>query len=1181
MKLFCLGLSSIIQQSIGTMGKTRMALLDLQVQVRELQSRLVGSRVANIYDVNSRTFIFKLSVPPYLQALHDSKTTDEKQTKETSWKKVLLLVESGARIHLTQFDRGKGSIPSGLCLKLRKHIRTKRLDRLEQLGGDRIIDLTFTGGGQPAFHVIAEFYAGGNIILTDHDYRILTFLRTVKRRLPENKKDQAVSKEETKTDSTNAVRIESMQTSDGKSGAKEPVSSSTLPVIAVGQEYVFEKKRREQNVSLSAIQDAIKLQLADDSQSASRKRRRSNSAKAHLAAKLEIGPQVVLHGLVAAGYDESVKLTDLAILPDAAEKIFKAIEPLIELLHGARMESFPLKGYVFVDDAKLSKRKGLENEAKATDPAASAQAGGIPLPFSEFSPYLLAQHRGHQTVEFNTFDEAVDTYFARLESVLEHERLAKREKAALGRVDKLSRELRGRVVELEEAQIANERKAQAILANIEEVDLAIGVVRSALVSAVDWESLSVMVEEEKEKGNPVAETIHSLDLDRNQITLMLENTWADLDEDDEMELASEGSLDSDDSDTSAGEDEEEGEREISGNRKKAGVELYEKTSAMRKVLLVPVNLSLSAYANANEYFDKRKTAAVKKIKAEEVTDRTIRAAEHKVAAETQKMETEAAASSIRARRKVYWFEKFLWMVSSENFLIVAGRDAQQNEILVKRYMAQADVYVHADMHGAASVIIKNARRPGQTWYGEIPKMTLEQAGAFAMCRSSAWDAKITTSAWWVRAGQVSKTAPTGEYLTTGSFVIRGRKNFLDPCQLVMGFGFLFKIDESSVVNHRTERRLRGEERDEASAKALADTQKYSPESQGESLSEDLVIVGGGRGDSKVSKGESVPDQKVETDASKEPVQCDQTDGVELDEDASLFAKFATDGLTMNAEDEEDESPHDSKTASASKIPDNIEKHPNPTEDTEKDSNPTGPVGASSDNDENLVQQQPKQSKKQKQKPLPRGKRTKLKRMKKKYGDQDDDERAIALAALGTKPIKEMVGRHSSDELETTDHEKKETGGEQQRRPPKPTRREKREVMRLMEEEGILELSKLETESLTILDMLTSCPMTADIVQFALPVCAPYNALAGYKYRVKLLPGSMKRGKAYRAATSLFIKNATKDLKKCKQERDALRIVPESEAIHAMLGSVRVVAPGLAQIQAANKRKKKQSGKRKK
>lgn len=49
--------------------------------------------------------------------------------------------------------------------------------------------------------------------------------------------------------------------------------------------------------------------------------------------------------------------------------------------------------------------------------------------------------------------------------------------------------------------------------------------------------------------------------------------------------------------------------------------------------------------------------------------------------------------------------------------------------------------------------------------------------------------------------QVSKTAPTGEYLSTGSFMIRGKKNFLPPCYLVYGFGFLFKVTILLTTNN--------------------------------------------------------------------------------------------------------------------------------------------------------------------------------------------------------------------------------------------------------------------------------------------------------------------------------------------------------------------------------------------
>jgi hypothetical protein len=56
--------------------------------------------------------------------------------------------------------------------------------------------------------------------------------------------------------------------------------------------------------------------------------------------------------------------------------------------------------------------------------------------------------------------------------------------------------------------------------------------------------------------------------------------------------------------------------------------------------------------------------------------------------------------------------------------------------------------------------------------------------------------------------QVSKSAPTGEYLPTGSFMIRGKKNYLPPCQLVLGFGFLFRLSEDFIEAHKNERSRR-------------------------------------------------------------------------------------------------------------------------------------------------------------------------------------------------------------------------------------------------------------------------------------------------------------------------------------------------------------------------------------
>ena len=127
--------------------------------VANLKANFLGMRVSNIYDINGRTYLFKLA--------------------ETGKEKKLLMVESGMRIHSTKYMREIPKIPSIFTLKLRKHVRSKRLEDVRQLGMDRVVDLTF-GSGEAAYHIIVELHSKGNVIMTDHRYSILTLLRTFK-----------------------------------------------------------------------------------------------------------------------------------------------------------------------------------------------------------------------------------------------------------------------------------------------------------------------------------------------------------------------------------------------------------------------------------------------------------------------------------------------------------------------------------------------------------------------------------------------------------------------------------------------------------------------------------------------------------------------------------------------------------------------------------------------------------------------------------------------------------------------------------------------------------------------------------------------------------------------------------------------------------------------------------------
>lgn len=110
---------------------------------------------------------------------------------------------------------------------------------------------------------------------------------------------------------------------------------------------------------------------------------------------------------------------------------------------------------------------------------------------------------------------------------------------------------------------------------------------------------------------------------------------------------------------------------------------------------------------------------------------------------------------IRAR-KTFWFEKFHWFISSDSYLVVAGRDAQQNELLVRRYLRVGDIYVHAEIQGAASVIIRNREKILSKDLPTLipPPKTLNEAGTIAICYSSAWEAKVVINAWWVQHDQV-------------------------------------------------------------------------------------------------------------------------------------------------------------------------------------------------------------------------------------------------------------------------------------------------------------------------------------------------------------------------------------------------------------------------------------------
>ncbi len=147
---------------------------------------------------------------------------------------------------------------------------------------------------------------------------------------------------------------------------------------------------------------------------------------------------------------------------------------------------------------------------------------------------------------------------------------------------------------------------------------------------------------------------------------------------------------------------------------------------------------------------------------------------------------------IRKSRKRFWFDSFRWFLSSEGCLVIAGRDARSNDSLVSKHLSDSDRYAHADVYGAPSVVIK--------WNDGAGERTLEEACAFALCFSRAWNAQIGAApAYWVMPDQVSKTPESGEYLPRGAFIIRGRRNYFSKLPLELAVAAMDYEGEMRVV----------------------------------------------------------------------------------------------------------------------------------------------------------------------------------------------------------------------------------------------------------------------------------------------------------------------------------------------------------------------------------------------
>ncbi|CAG8979558.1 hypothetical protein HYALB_00012767 [Hymenoscyphus albidus] len=985
---------SVAKDTAVNKMKQRFSSLDVKVIAHELSNALLTLRVSNIYDLSSKIFLIKFAKPENKQQI---------------------IIDSGFRCHLTEYARATAADQSDFVKKLRKVLKTRRVTAVSQIGTDRIIEFQFSDG---LYKLYLEFYASGNIILTDKELNILALLRIV----PEGEGQEE-------------LRVGLKYSVDNRQ------NYAGIPALT---------KERLQ----TALQSAV--DRGDDGLVAGKKAKKkgADAVRRALAVSItEYPPMLVDHAMRAMDFDATLKPAEVLQNESLLDNLMRSLQEAQRVIEEITSSSVA-KGYIIA-----KKKDGYEE----TPEEGNARKG---LLYEDFHPFRLQQFEGDSAtkfLEFEGFNTTVDEFFSSIEGQKLESKLQERESNAKRKIEAARRDQAKRLDGLQKIQALNERKAAAIEANVERVQEAMDAVNGLIAQGMDWVEIGKLIEVENKRGNQVASMIKlPLKLHENTVTLLLNEEVYDEEEDSAYET-----------DGNISDSEDEGPKQKEAKQK--GVE---------KRLSIDIDLGISPWSNAREYYDHKKMAASKEVKTLQSSNKALRSQEAKIAQDLKKG-LKQEKDVLRPVRRQMWFEKFTWFISSDDYLVLGGKDFQQAEMLYKRYMRKGDAYLHADIRGAAVVIVRNNPK---TPDAPIPPSTLSQAGSLVVSCSDAWDSKAGMSAWWANASQVSKAAPGGDFLPAGSFSVSGKKNFLPPAPLLLGFGVIFRISDESKSRHMKHRVV------DDSPSVTETTSSVTDERDADELASSAPTLvydsGSDDGEDRELEDEDVEPKlnPLQTQAAIEQHISDADD-----QEQDITKRVGELAIVAKSESPELKSPS---------------HHPDVSDDESE-----GPTDHNITTDTQTPNPQ-NGNKKGGPAPVKRGKRGKAKKMATKYKDQDEEDRLAAQQLIGSTAGQEKARAESEAkekrELELA-FQKERRRAQHQRSQQETAAHEKLRKEKM--EQGLDDVDDAEEEKMAALDSLVGTPLRGDEILEAIPFCAPYSAMGKFKYKVKLQPGAQKKGKA--------------------------------------------------------------------
>ncbi|MFC6824856.1 ribosome rescue protein RqcH [Halopelagius fulvigenes] len=356
----------------------------------------------------------------------------------------------------------------------------------------------------------------------------------------------------------------------------------------------------------------------------------------------------------------------------------------------------------------------------------------------DVTPFPLEEHEREDLngEAFDTFNEAVDEYFHRLDlSDDEPEENDNRPdfEAEIAKKQRIIEQQEGAIEGFEEQAQRERRRAELLYANYELVDEVLSTVRGAREEGVPWDEIRETLESGAERGIPAAEAVRDVDGAEGTVTVEIEDTTVELD--------------------------------VSTGVEKNADRLY--TEAKR--------------------IEEKKEGALAAIEdtREDLADVKRRRDEWEEEDDDEDEEEEEPEDidwlnreSIPLRTEEHWYERFRWFHTSDGFLVIGGRNADQNEEIVKKYTNKHDLFFHTQAHGGPVTVVKATGPSEPSKEVEFPDSTKREAAQFAVSYSSIWkEGRFADDAYMVSPDQVSKTPESGEYIEKGSFVVRGDRTY--------------------------------------------------------------------------------------------------------------------------------------------------------------------------------------------------------------------------------------------------------------------------------------------------------------------------------------------------------------------------------------------------------------------